>query len=77
MEQYSIFAKYYDEFMRDIPYDSWCEFILNELEKNNKKLGRILELGCGTGNMSFRMEKAGRFRCSRWQTVKKERIKAK
>ena len=59
MEQYSIFAKYYDEFMRDIPYDSWCEFILNELEKNNKKSGRILELGCGTGNMSFRMEKAG------------------
>lgn len=59
MEAYSVLAEYYDEFMKDIPYDEWCGFVCDYLSKNNAADAKLLELGCGTGNISFRLEKAG------------------
>lgn len=57
--QYNDFAYYYDELTGDIDYDSWCGFIIKALKDNNIKYNDVLEMACGTGNMSFRMAERG------------------
>ncbi|MGN1188522.1 MAG: class I SAM-dependent DNA methyltransferase [Lachnospiraceae bacterium] len=59
MASYKRFARMYDMFMRDIPYDRWAEYVIERLRAygiNPQHSGQagelILELGCGTGNMS-------------------------
>lgn len=42
------FAHIYDEFMQEVNYDSWYKFLKMYL----KKPGKLLDLGCGTGNLS-------------------------
>ncbi|MBL7149808.1 MAG: 4-hydroxythreonine-4-phosphate dehydrogenase PdxA [Candidatus Cloacimonetes bacterium] len=57
---YSIFAKYYDTYMSHVDYDKWVKFILeqyNKIHKENPK--RILELACGTANVSCQLVKKG------------------
>ena len=57
---YSVFAKYYDNFMDHVNYDEWVKFVLNQYHKKLKKSPQsILELGCGTGNISTRLAKKG------------------
>ncbi|NQV19467.1 MAG: 4-hydroxythreonine-4-phosphate dehydrogenase PdxA [Armatimonadetes bacterium] len=57
---YSVFAKYYDNFMDHVNYDKWVKFVLNQYHKKFKKSPQsILELGCGTGNISTRLVKKG------------------
>ena len=57
---YSVFAKYYDNFMDHVNYDEWVNFVLNQYHKKFKKSPQsILELGCGTGNISTRLVKKG------------------
>ena len=53
MDEYTAFAKVYDEFMDNVPYGEWGDYILNLLNKygcDEKSL--ICELGCGTGNIT-------------------------
>ena len=58
MAQYSDFARVYDTFMNNIPYEEWAMLVANKLKEYNG--GRkVLELGCGTGTFSFLMEKKG------------------
>lgn len=60
MESYTEFARVYDEFMDQTPYDLWCDNLLTILKKHHiKENGSILELGCGTGKMTRRLEKKG------------------
>lgn len=59
MKAYSIFAKVYDEFMWDIPYDEWLDIVLDAADKLNIKGKKVLETGCGTGNFTFLMEESG------------------
>ena len=57
---YSIFAKYYDTYMSHVDYNKWVNFILkqfNKIHKENPK--RILELACGTANVSCQLVKKG------------------
>ena len=59
-QNYSIFAKYYDTYMSHVNYDQWVNFILkqfNKIHKENPK--RILELACGTANVSCKLVKKG------------------
>ena len=58
---YEGFAQVYDEFMIDVPYDKWCEYIIEIFKKHNLKINTnlIAELGCGTGNMTERPAKKG------------------
>ena len=58
MASYKGFAKLYDRFMQDIPYDEWGRRILDLFDKYGVK-GRVLELGCGTGELAKRLTKAG------------------
>ncbi len=49
MEAYSDFAKVYDIFMDEVPYDKWCEFLVSVFNKYNVPKELVLDLGCGTG----------------------------
>lgn len=58
MAAYKGFARVYDLFMADIPYGKWAGYVLGCLKrygvepKGEGRGARLLELGCGTGNMS-------------------------
>ena len=52
MEAYTGFAGVYDEFMEDIPYDAWLDFISGTLRREGIADGLVCELGCGTGKMT-------------------------
>lgn len=52
MEAYTSFSELYDLFMDEVPYQEWSVFILQLLEDYHIKTGTLLELGCGTGNMT-------------------------
>ena len=59
MEAYSVFAGIYDEFMDNIPYGKWEEYIICILKKQGIDSGIVAELGCGTGIMTRRLAKRG------------------
>lgn len=52
MEKYRDFAYYYDSLMYDVDYEAWYGFLREILEKEKMEYGNVLEMGCGTGNMS-------------------------
>ena len=51
MEAYGDFARVYDMFMDNIPYEAWCRYLTELLEEYGVQDGLVLELGCGTGSM--------------------------
>ncbi len=51
-EAYTNFAKVYDTFMDNIPYEEWGKYLTGLLEEYGVKEGLVLELGCGTGSMT-------------------------
>lgn len=59
MQAYTGFAQVYDTFMDNIPYDKWSRYIIELLNKYNVSDGLVLDLGCGTGNITERLAKAG------------------
>lgn len=52
MSSYESFARVYDLFMDNIPYEQWCEYLAGLLKEYGIRDGLVLELGCGTGNMT-------------------------
>ncbi|MGN1317547.1 MAG: class I SAM-dependent DNA methyltransferase, partial [Lachnospirales bacterium] len=61
MSCYENFAKVYDLYMENTPYDEWTEYVMEIFKKHNlpNTTGIIAELGCGTGNMTTRLQKKG------------------
>jgi len=59
MDAYTGFAEVYDTFMDNIPYDEWAEYLINLLKEYEVDEGLVLDLGCGTGNMTELLSKAG------------------
>lgn len=59
MDAYTSFASVYDTFMDNIPYEEWTEYLINILKEYNINDGLILDLGCGTGNMTELLAKSG------------------
>ncbi|QCX32947.1 class I SAM-dependent methyltransferase [Caloramator sp. E03] len=57
MEQYTALSKIYDD-MIDIDYDKWMRFVENYFSWSLKNKN-ILELACGTGNMTLRLKEKG------------------
>lgn len=59
MEAYSEFAQVYDLFMDNIPYEEWCDYLVTLLKRHGVDDGLVLELGCGTGNMTEALKSRG------------------
>ena len=55
MDAYTSFAEVYDTFMDNIPYDEWEKYLVSLLKEYGVDGGLVLELGCGTGNMTRRL----------------------
>ena len=52
MEAYTAFAEVYDAFMDNIPYGEWADYVQSLLTEYGVWDGLVLELGCGTGNLT-------------------------
>ncbi|KNF07466.1 putative methyltransferase [Gottschalkia purinilytica] len=52
MKTYKDFAFLYDRLMEDVDYKMWFEYIKSIFKKYNKKPDKILEMACGTGNLT-------------------------
>lgn len=59
MEAYTSFAQVYDMFMDNIDYEKWGEYLKGLLKENGVKDGIILDMGCGTGNITQILSAAG------------------
>ncbi|MBO4980995.1 MAG: class I SAM-dependent methyltransferase [Lachnospiraceae bacterium] len=64
-EQYSDFASVYDTFMDDTPYEEWCDFLTDTIERYgvsqpdrdaedllDSERNLVVDLGCGTGTLT-------------------------
>ena len=56
---YEGFAHVYDEFMDEIEYDRWLAYLHAVWEKEGLKPDIIVDLGCGTGNMTLSLAEQG------------------
>lgn len=59
MDQYRDFAFIYDELMDDVDYDRWVEYIEEIIKSEGAEVQNILELACGTGNLTIPLTKKG------------------
>lgn len=59
MDAYTSFASVYDTFMDNIPYEEWAEYLIDLLKEYGISDGLVLDLGCGTGNMTELLATAG------------------
>lgn len=56
---YDSFAKVYDDFMDNVPYDFWTEQTVRILRSYGINDGLVCDLGCGTGNLTERLSDCG------------------
>ena len=56
---YNNFALLYDELMDDVDYKNWHLYIEKTFDKFNKIPKTVLEMACGTGNLSYYLAKRG------------------
>ena len=57
--QYSELAEIYDQIMDHVNYVSWANYISSIFGRFQIKVTDILELACGTGNLSIELRKLG------------------
>lgn len=57
--QYNVLSQIYDELMVNIDYEMWAEFIEYLILSQGTKPLNILELGCGSGNVTYELLKRG------------------
>lgn len=59
MVMYANFASVYDRLMREVPYAEWVRFLTELFKKHGIEAGDILDLGCGTGNVTIPLAEMG------------------
>ncbi len=59
MEAYTSFARVYDTFMDNVPYEEWADYIEDRLKEYGIEDGLVLDLGCGTGSITEILAKKG------------------
>lgn len=50
---YEKFAYTYDRLMNSMPYEDWLRFVKESFERFGMKPSTIVDLGCGTGNLTI------------------------
>lgn len=58
-DSYEAFAYVYDNFMDNIPYEEWADYLIGLLKEYGIDSGIIADLGCGTGSMTELLADAG------------------
>lgn len=56
---YTALAKGYDALIYDVDYKAWADYLLELLEDASRPIKRVLETGCGTGNLTMELKKRG------------------
>lgn len=56
---YERFAYVYDYLMQDVPYDGWLEFVNKQAKAYSIQGGSVLDIACGTGELSLRLVRDG------------------
>ena len=56
---YSNFASVYDRLMQDVPYTGWVNYLGSMFERHGIKPRQILDIGCGTGNVTIPLAEIG------------------
>ncbi|SDK52910.1 class I SAM-dependent DNA methyltransferase [Sediminibacillus albus] len=56
---YAKLAFVYDLLMEDAPYDEWAAFAQSMFSGQNDNVRSIIDLGCGTGQITKRLSKSG------------------
>ena len=59
MKAYDALAGHYDEFCRNVPYDDFLSFYKTLFARAGIEPKLVLDLACGTGEMTLRLSKAG------------------
>ena len=56
---YEYFSFLYDELMNEAPYDEWIKFFEQQKNANLPHSKKIMDLACGTGEISLRLFEKG------------------
>lgn len=56
---YNDFASVYDHLMQEIPYGEWVEYLQKIADHFQIKPRKVLEIGCGTGNVTIPLARLG------------------
>ena len=56
---YRLFARIYDDVMRDVPYDAWDEYVQQLLAHHGHLAQAVADLACGTGSFTLRLARRG------------------
>ncbi|MDD3403939.1 MAG: class I SAM-dependent methyltransferase [Hespellia sp.] len=59
MDAYTSFARVYDTFMDNVPYEEWGQYLMSLLKEYQIDDGVVVDLGCGTGAVTEILAKAG------------------
>ena len=59
VDQYCGFAHLYDRLMEDVDYEDWANYVEKVMVQNRNKPHKILEIACGTGNVTIPFAKKG------------------
>ena len=59
MDAYTSFARVYDTFMDNVPYDEWADYVEKLLHFYDVRDGLVLDLGCGTGSFTEKLAEKG------------------